>query len=173
MRSSTSRLIIALVVLVLAGIGYGVWYHGLAQKSALVASINTKISQGTVTAAHIESAKETLASVSSEEATLNSYFINTSEVVPFIDNLESLGTKMNAPVTILSVSGGTGTHPVLTLALSIKGTFSDVMNTVGAIEYAPYAVTISSLSIGKDAVKAWHADVNINVTATNATTTSP
>lgn len=172
MKKPILPLVSSIIIFILVGIGYLVWYKTVSAQSALTASLDAQINAKTETEARISSARAALADVSNEETLLNSYFVSPSEVVPFIDALEAIGAGESAPITILSVAGGTGAHPVLTFTLSIHGTFDAVMRTVGAIEYAPYDLSITALAIGKDASNAWHADMTISVVATNVSATS-
>jgi hypothetical protein len=100
------------------------------------------------------------------------YFISETGVVAFIDNLEALGRVSGAAaIKVLSVStGDVSAQPTFTFSLSIKGTFDAVMRTIGAIEYAPYAISISSLSIGQDAKNDWHANLTFLVGASTTST---
>ena len=85
-------------------------------------------------------------------------------MVAFIDTLEGRGRSLGATVNVLSVStGGDSAHPTLELTLSIKGSFDAVMRTVGSIEYAPYAISISSLLVGKDVKESWMANLKMRV----------
>ena len=43
------------------------------------------------------------------------------------------------------------------------------MSTIGAIEYAPYDLTISSLSVTQGTENGWHANLNILVGSVSAT----
>jgi hypothetical protein len=65
---------------------------------------------------------------------------------------------------VLSVAAShTAAHPSLELTLTVTGTFDAVMRTVGAIEYAPYDLSITGLDLGQTDKNAWHADVTLLV----------
>jgi hypothetical protein len=61
--------------------------------------------------------------------------------------LQSTGTYLKSNVQVVSVSATPGTPTgVLDLSLKIDGTFDSVARTLGAIEYGPYDITITSLT---------------------------
>ncbi|HQT82790.1 MAG: hypothetical protein B7W98_00195 [Parcubacteria group bacterium 20-58-5] len=164
MKSPLFHLIVASVICAVAVIGYGVWYAAIETKSAAVASLESQIATKTEAASRIASARASLAEISGDETTLQGYFVPESGVVSFINTLEELGKAQGAAVSVLSVStSGTKARPTLTLALTTKGTFDAVMRTVGAIEYAPYDLSFSTLALGQDTANNWHAAVNLVV----------
>ncbi len=166
MKSPLIHLIGALVLCTVSFVGYGVWYATIADKSAAVADLENQITIKTDTASRIASTRAALAEISGDEATVRSYFIPETGIVAFIDSLQSQGQAHGAAVSVLSVSSGdTPAHPTFIFAITIKGSFNSVMNTVGAIEYLPYALSISSLSLGQDSKNSWHAALNLLVSS--------
>lgn len=175
MKSPFVHLIFALLVCVSALIGYGVWYSALSAKSATVAALQSQIDAKTAAVSRMATARAAFAEIAGDEAVVHGYFVPETGVVAFIDRLEERGRSLGATVSVLSVStSGTPKLPTLTLALSVKGTFDAVMRTVGAIEYAPYDISVSSLAAGQDAKDSWHADLTVlvgSVSASSATST--
>lgn len=172
MKSTLIQLILALVVCAAALVGYWVWYGAVTAKSTTVAMLQSQIDTKTKVVNRTATTRSALADIAGDEAAVQNYFISETGVVAFIDGLEALGRVNGATaVNVLSVSvGGASAQPTFTFALSIKGTFDAVMRTVGAIEYAPYAISISSLSVGQDAKNNWHADLTFFVGANAART---
>lgn len=176
MKSPFSHISIAVVICIFAIVGYGMWYAVISAKSAAVAALQNQIDTKTETVNRVAAARTTLANVASDEAVVQSYFVPEASVVSFIDVLETNGKTLRTTVSVLSVgTSGTPAKPSLELALSAKGTFNDVMRTVGAIEYAPYDLSISSLTVTQDDKNSWHADLKVlvgSVSATKSTTTT-
>ncbi len=173
MKSPLIHLIGALVLCAVSFIGYGIWYAAIAEKSAAVADLENQINIKTDTASRIASARTALAEISGDEAAVRSYFIPETGIVAFIDSLQSQGRAHGAAVSVLSVSsGGTSAHPTFIFAITVKGSFNSVMNTVGAIEYLPYALSISSLSLGQDGKNSWHAAINLLVSSVPLSTSA-
>ncbi|MDP2665238.1 MAG: hypothetical protein Q8P23_01125 [bacterium] len=177
MKSPFSHIIIAVVMCVSAIVGYGMWYAVTSAKSASVAALQNQIDTKTETANRIAAARATLANIASDETIVQNYFVPETSVVPFIDALETSGKTLGTTVSVLSVgTSGTPAKPSLELALSVKGTFDAVMRTIGSIEYAPYDLSILSLTVVQNDKNSWHADLKVlvgSVPATKSSTTAP
>lgn len=169
MKKPITHLIIALAMGGGALLAYGTWYSTITAESAVVATLGNQINVSTETASHVASVRMALTEIASDETSIQGYFVPETNVVGFIDGLEARGQAQGATVKILSVSAGSvNARPTLTFALTVNGTFDAVMRTVGAIEYAPYDLSISSLALGQDAKNSWHADLNLLVGSTLA-----
>jgi hypothetical protein len=178
MRTSITNAVIALIICTAAIAGYGIWYAAVEAKSAAVANLQSRIDALTETSARISSARAALSQLSGDEAAVQGYFVPETGIVAFIEDLEGRGRLLGAAVSVLSVSkGSAGGRPALAFSISIKGTFDAVMRTVGAIEYAPYALSLSSLALAQNDKNAWQADAKFSVgsvpaSAAATTTTS-
>ena len=164
MKSPRTHFIIALIVAVAAVAIYATGYAALSSKSRDVADLQSRIDAARVNVSRIAAARAALAEIAGEEANVRGYFVPESGVVAFINALEDRGLALKTEVSVLSVSTGSGSsHQTLQLTLAIKGTFDAVMRTVGAIEYAPYDLSITGVSVGQDTKNKWHANLNIVV----------
>lgn len=153
--------------------GYGFLYSVIADKSVVVADLQNQIVTRTETAARIASARLALAEIADDESTVQSYFVPETGAVSFINDLETHARAQTATLKVLSVSvNAVAKRPALILALTITGTFDAVMRTVGAIEYAPYDLSLSKLSLGKDEKNLWHADLELIVGSVPASVTT-
>lgn len=168
------HLVAALTVAVAALVGYGFWYAAIAADSAAVANLQSRITAKAETVSRIISARAALAEISGNEAVVQSYFVPETGVVAFIDGLEALGKAQGTVVSILSVSAGAvGAQPTFMLSLTVKGAFDAVMRTVGAIEYAPYDLSISGLSLMRNDKNDWQADLKLLVGSVSTATSTP
>lgn len=171
MKSPLLQAVFAACVCVVALVGYGFWYAAVGEKSVAVADLQNQIVTKAGTASRIASSRASLAQIAGDEATIRSYFVSETEIVAFINALQERGRKQGATVSVSSVSSSESAAPVpaLMLSLTISGTFDAVMRTVGAIEYAPYDLTVSGFSITRGAQSDWHATLNILVGSVSAT----
>lgn len=173
MRSPLIHIIGSLLLLASVVAVYGVWYSVVSGKSQHVAEVQNKIEDAEKNANRIALARAALAEISDDEASVRSYFVPESGVVEFINGLEKLGTAQKSEVKVLSVStAGSAAQPILTLSLSIHGTFDSVMRTVGAIEYAPFDLWVTRLSVVHDKERLWRAELSLNVGSAPAATTT-
>lgn len=180
MKSPLTHFLIAAVITGAALSGYAGWYATVSNESGRVADLQARITAATASVTRMASVHTAFAEIAGDEATIEGYFVPETGVVSFINGLETLGNAQHATVSVLSVSTGPAAgQPTLLITLSIKGTFDAVMRTVGAIEYVPYDVSFSTLSIAKDSDASWHADLNMTVgsipkaAAPAAATTTP
>lgn len=173
MRSPIFHLVLALAICAAALAGYGFWYAAISAKSTEVTSLQNQIDAKAESVARMATARTALAEMASDETMVQSYFVPETGVVSFIDGLQARARALKAAVSVLSVStGGTPAQPTLSFALVIKGTFDAVMRTIGAIEYAPYAISISNLSIDQDLKTDWSANLRLVVGSRAAGTAS-
>ncbi len=164
MKSPLSHLIIWVVICSAALAGQRLWYAVIAQKSTEAVNLQSQIDAKVESAARIASARTALVGIAGDESAVRKYFVPESEVVSFINNLESRGRALETVVKVLSVStDNLKNQPTLTLVLSINGTFDAVMRTVGVIEHSPYNLSISNLSLGKEEKNLWTANLKILV----------
>ena len=171
MKSPFTHLIFSIIACVAALTGYGFWYTVIAAKSIAVTVLQNQIDAKTEMVNRLSTARTTLAELTSDETAIQSYFIPETGVVAFIDDIEARGHSLGTTVNVLSVStGGAAQQPTISFTLSIKGSFDAVMRTVGAIEYAPYALSIGMLSIGQDPKNGWRADLTLHVGSLPAST---
>ena len=114
-----------------------------------------------------------LAEVAAQEAALKSYIVPETGAIALIDDLESRGRALGALVEIDSVvSSPPKARPALLFSLTITGAFDAVMRTLGAIEYAPYDLTVTGFTLSQDAEgePSWIANVQLTV---GSATSSP
>ncbi|MFA6278769.1 MAG: hypothetical protein WCS97_02015 [Candidatus Paceibacterota bacterium] len=173
MKSHVLNLVIALAVTTAAFACYGFWYAAIVAKSTAVADIQNQIVAKTATADRVASTRATLSEIAGDEAMIQSHFIPDTEVVAFIDGLETQGEKQGTTVSVRSVSTGTGAQPTFLLSLTINGSFGAVMRTIGIIEYAPYYISISELSLSQGDKSIWQADLKLLVGSIHAATSTP
>lgn len=178
MKYSLFRTAISFVVLVMVVIAYAICYAMVAARSTNAADLETQIATKTQVAERLKSVRAALEELSGDEAEVQGYFVSNANIVSFIDTLQRRGNELGSKVNVLSVSAANTKSPTLTLTLQIQGPFSAVMRTVGAVEYAPYALTVSSLSVtevqGSEASKvaSWTANMTVLVGSTSATSTA-
>jgi len=168
---------IALLVLLasigLYATGYFILSHARAEDAALAGQEATKNAE----VARLTQAHTALASHDSDQAVLDQYVIKKSDIVPFLESLQSTGKSLGSAVDVLSVADQSDkAHNRIQLSLSISGSFDAVMRTIGTIEYGPYDGVITSLSLASTpgtghAAPFWTASSLFSVGLRTASTT--
>jgi hypothetical protein len=147
----------------LASAGAYAWcYRTAAKESAVSAALSTRILEQSQEATRVKAAKEALASLATDESSVNQYFVKESDIVPFLGSLEKTGKDLGAAVEVASVSAedGPGGRRIV-LALKISGSFDSVLRTLGSIEYGPYMSGVQNLVLesvpGEGGSSLWEA----------------
>lgn len=163
MKSPTLHFIIVIVAGIGVLAGYYFWYSVVASESVSAANLQHQINSETEAPNNATLARTASVEIKNDETIVQKYFFPENGVVAFINNLEERTKTLGAAVTVTSVSAGTGERSVLVMALHVEGTFDSVMRTVGNIEYAPYDIVVSKLSLKQDGDNSWHADLGLAV----------
>lgn len=159
--SPTKQLILAALICLFALGGVGYWYYSITTMSTRLAGVEEELRTQRTQASGMPSDATRLAS---EEAFVAQYFVHEDNVPAFINVLEARVRAQGAQISIASVAkGGTGPETALALAVTVTGTFEQVMRTVGAIEYLPYATKLTSVNVVYDPANKWRADVKLSV----------
>ncbi len=147
-RTSYIQLAIALSFLALSvgGVVGGVVL--LTQERERAEQLTAEIGTKRLEALRVAAAKEALPALATDETAINQYFIKADDIVPFLETLQRTGTRQGAEVEVLAVSADQGgSQHRLSLSLRIVGTFDAVMRTVGSIEYGPYDIALSNVTL--------------------------
>lgn len=101
------------------------------------------------------------------------YFVSPSDAVGFLEGLENAAKTLGARATVVSIDNVSGPRPSMTIALEVTGSFSSIMRTLGALEYGPRDIQVTSLSIGSAAGEegGWTAAIGLSVGAIATSTT--
>jgi hypothetical protein len=172
MTRSLVLCILSCVLAALALAGYLLWYHAVSAKSVEAETLGNQIITRDRAQSRIGAASAEVADLASAEAGVGAYFVAPQNVVPFIEQLQSLGASTGASVSVLSVAANppaAGALPVIAISLAVTGSFDHVVRAVGAIEYAPYDLALSSLALAEGTAGAWTADVALTVGSASST----
>jgi hypothetical protein len=167
----------ALLLFIIAVSAYGAWDARVSRESASAVSLASEIATKKQSSARLQEAKDQLEKALGDQAATEGYFVDTDDVVPFLESLQNTGKRLGSQVTVESVSAQPGKpHTVLQLALRVTGTFDAVERTLGAIEYQPYDTEVTGVTLdtpGPSAGKAspWTAAITLRI-GTTATTTA-
>jgi len=167
MNRTLTHLAIAGALLALSIAGYVFAYMFVDSAGAKVAGAQQEIEAKSRESQEIRKASTALAALADSEGRVREYFVSTEGIVPFLEEVTSTGSALGSSVEVVSV---TEAAPVegrtfVTLALRISGSFSSVMRTVGALEFAPYDITLTNLSLDAGGAEggAWSASAQYQV----------
>lgn len=136
-----------MVLLVAIGAVAGVsFYSQSLEKKAT--DLANDISLKQIETMRVASATRALPLLLESEEKISGYIVKTSDIVPFLEQLEKQGKAQGALVEVLSVQPEkSATTRRITLSLNISGSFDSVVRTLGAIEYGPYDVFVTTTTL--------------------------
>ncbi len=92
---------------------------------------------------------------------VDSYFISSSTLVSFIEELETVAQRTGVALTIESLSQDEKKN-IVTLGLTVRGSYSSVFRFTAALESSPHLIQIESIllsrAVGKGSIE-WGAKI--------------
>ncbi len=173
MKNPLTQLVLSSVLLLVVIGAYGLWYVAVDTENANARERAGEIQTKSQDASRIAAAKATLAALATDEAAVGMHFVSANDIVPFLGGLQSTGAALGSKVEVVSVGAvpGVAGQGHLNLSVHIAGTFDSVLRTIGALEYAPYDIRLTSLSLDTATKNAWSAAVSFSVGTGPASTT--
>lgn len=159
------HLAIAIGLLAAAVAGYAFVYLKVKDINERVARTEMEIWTKEAELANIRDAQNALATLTESEARIKGYFVPVRDAVGFLEEVGSTGSRFGADVSVLGVTDkfsedGRG---LLTLSIQVQGSFSAIMRTVGTLEFAPYDIVLTDLSLDEVGSGAWNASATYEV----------
>lgn len=162
-RTPLIHLGLASLLLIAAIVAYAFWYTKVSGMRAEVAALTAEAEAATIAAGEISSARSALAKLAEDEAYFGSYFVSTSTVVSYLEDIEGAGDAFGSSLEVVSVTPEGKAR--LAVSFRATGSFSAVMRTIGAMEYGAHDAIIGNLNVETNASSegAWVASGVISV----------
>lgn len=147
-------------MLVASIVAYGVGFYVLRANVKEASALTQQLNQEESAHGGVTSLKYLLNETESDRKTLDTFFVDSSEVVDFIQRVESLGKDTHATVSIKDLRE----QPEgLVFSIDVSGSFAGVMHLVTLIEHLPYNLSFQQVSLDrvveeKGAVS-WHGTI--------------
>lgn len=142
------QLVLAGTVLLAAAGIYAFCYGAVGAMSRKAAALDTEIRTKSEESARVAAAKEALASLAADEASMRQYLVRQEEIVPFLGRLEGTGAALGSSLQVVSVSTEKAApRGRILLSVKITGSFESVLRTLGAIEYGPYDSAVTNVTL--------------------------
>jgi hypothetical protein len=126
-----------------------------------------------------------IAEIKSLKDSINNYFLDSNKIDTFVDYLEEIGSNTGSKVSVKSIEIPSKAENIISVKLSVVGTFQEVMETIAYLENIPYQVNITQVYLNKDTgqivqgnvevieqnkiseMPIWQADVSFNILSLN------
>ena len=94
----------------------------------------------------INSLNSALGQVVNDRISLESHFVQSSNVVPFLNTIEQLGPSVGATIQITAVDTGTNKNQLI-VSLVAKGSFEQIYKFLTLLENSPYEINFTSMDL--------------------------
>jgi hypothetical protein len=164
--STKQTLVIAVLIAVVALAANYVLFQQIRNKSESVGQLSTEISAKREQKQRLSAMESLVKDTKQKRAELDTYFVGSDAIVPFLEQLEGLSSSTGATITVDSVSrpnkNGDGPIEPLELTVNTTGEWADVYHLFRLLETLPYSVTINRASLsagsamrGRSATSTW------------------
>jgi hypothetical protein len=99
----------------------------------------------------IAALNSSLSQVADDRTTLETHFVQSSDVVPFLNTIEQMGTPAGTNVQIISVETGTNNSELI-VDLKTTGTFSQIYKFLTLLENSSYEISFNSMKLSKTVI---------------------
>ena len=106
---------------------------------------------------NIDTVRITVKNTTAERAKLKDYFVTQTEVILFIDKVESLGAESNTNITLNDLKEID--EGKLVFSITATGAFDSLMHLLALIENIPYNIEIKQVSFRKVSVSEEKKDI--------------
>jgi len=81
--------------------------------------------------------------------TINSYFIDSTKINIFVDNLENLGSENNTTLTVKNVAISNTQKKTILVGVSVVGNFNNVIKVIYLLENSSFYVNVTQAFVNK------------------------
>ncbi len=151
----------AVLVALLSVLGYVWWFSQVRALAADASSLKAQIEAKTQEHSGGAAVRDLRAALVEQEEFVESSFVPEDDIVWFLESLETTGAREGVQVGVVSVSDAENGR--IEIALTLRGSFSALMRTLGAIEHGPYASTSKNLTLDTLEEGMWSASYTLIV----------
>ena len=152
-KNSTIFMLILTILAVLFASGIFVFMFKVIQNknehtSKVLMTLEDKMAQKE----NMSVVNQRLTEVETTIKTVNGYFVDSKQVDLFVAYLEKIGVDTGTDLLVKDVGISPTQKGNLLLKLSVKGTFSSIMQVVSLLENSPYQISITQTYLNKELV---------------------
>ena len=142
-------LVFFILITVLAGSGFlGLVYFAYSKKASL-SELGAERATLWRDEAYYRGLKRTLADTEETRGVLDTYLVHQDTFVPFVEEMESLGTHAGVALTVENAAPSSDNR-TLTLTMSVGGSFEDIAYFLSLLEAFPAKVSFREARILKN-----------------------
>ncbi len=151
MKSNFNKLpfLVSIIFLALSGYIFYFLYNKIGENRANVEKLSIEEQTAESHIRELRSLDIGLKAIDKEKTELEKHFVSSSNLVPFLDSIESLGSRVGAEAETSSVDISSDKASLL-VGVKAKGTFESLYRFLTLVENSPYELEIYSLDLAKD-----------------------
>lgn len=142
-------LIVAILFLIASCVGFWFVLNKINANEAISGETQSRWQAEAIRREGIRSLERSIKDIQSEKNLLETHFAESSNVVPFLDTLESLARQAGAVAEVTSVDI-VKDKSELSVAIHVSGGFGSVFKFTQLVENAPYEIVIDSFDLEKE-----------------------
>ena len=143
---SKNSLVVSIIFCAICSFAFFFLYKEIKNNNNLVQDAQTKWQEEESKREDIKSLDQSIKTIEPEREELETHFAQGSDVVPFLNSLEALGSSSGCKAKISSVDLS-GDNTGLIVQLSATGSFVQIYKFITLLENSPYQLEIDSASI--------------------------
>lgn len=99
---------------------------------------------------NINTLEKKMAELEETQRKIGGYIVNTSSIDIFVEYLESIGPDNDIELVVKSVDAPKNESNKVVINMSLLGSFSDILRTIGILENSQYNISISNFYVNKN-----------------------
>lgn len=140
-------------------------YNEIEKNNIITKEINIEMQKQMNRFDELRSLDRGIKMVEKEKTELETHFIQSSNLVPFLDTIEGLALKVGATAETVSVDISPDNLNLL-VGLKARGSFTSLYKFLTLLENSPYELEFTSLDISKEMIQntsKWEAKIKIKL----------
>lgn len=139
-------LVASFLLFIAFGVAYGYIYFTIQNISYKTQGLAEEVSMLSAQEATVGVLKSSLASTKEKQTTIHSFFVDSTNIVPFLETIEGYGTNANVSVKFVNVAINPSPAS-LNVSLTAVGSFPALYHFLALLEAAPYELGINTATI--------------------------
>jgi len=154
LKSTRNKFIIATAILVVAAVGYGIFFSIITSTNKALATIDYELDIEVRNESGLKDLSRVIKNTETERSVLNTYFIKDDDVVDFINDLEGYAREVGVVPEIVFVDtdnteilDAIDHFEDLNIEIKVKGSWSNVFHFAQVVDNIPNHLSVDKVSI--------------------------
>ncbi len=148
LKNRTNLILILSIILTLASVGTLIFIFKIIEnKNQHTSKVIITLAEKIEKKENIDTLQKKIREIDGTKQLIDSYFVDPSKIDSFIDYLEKIGAGVGTDVKVEGFDATSQAKNILSVRLSIKGSFNNVIRTIMLLENAPYQITITKTNL--------------------------